>query len=138
MINYEETIEAKQVETPCKTDREREDIVVLSTIISVYIIICQSKKKNYRISSYKARGNFLFHIAFKFGFYQKTLHFCYIRLLEMRILLELRVLFEGRPYMRKLLSLSPKNIALPSAFSNSKFEKDLHCQKAQPSTILRQ
>ena len=31
----------------------------------------------------------------------KTLHFYYIRLLEFQVLLELRVLFEGGPYMRK-------------------------------------
>ena len=42
-----------------------------------------------------------FYTAFKCGLYQKTLHFNYIRLLEMRVLLELRVLFEGGPYMRK-------------------------------------
>ena len=56
----------------------------------------------YRISSYKILGYYLlFHVAFKCGFYDKTLHFHYKELLEMLGLLELRGLFQGGPYMRK-------------------------------------
>ena len=75
-------------------------LFVLQTLQKPLPILYQISKLflnlTYRISSYKTRGYYFF-----ISYYQKLLNFTYIKVCQVRALLEMRVLFKGGPYMRK-------------------------------------
>ena len=78
--------------------------VVELSVFEKYISCFVTKNRSvwwYTVFPHIRPEGIIFLCSLQIGFYQKTLNFSYIKLLELRVLLELWVLFEGGSYTRK-------------------------------------